>query len=313
MFDFRSECNFSIVISYHISMNNNHPRPNLTRSIAVSIGEDTSQIAKISAQTLRWSGILLIASVWLSAALFGLYILAFYASPLYRGEMMDWNRMLPNLYRENAVAATTGIGAHFLAGGVILLLGSIQLVDWIRIKYPSVHRGIGKLYLVSSLVASIGGLVFISIRGTVGGLTMDIGFSIYGVLMFLATVLTYRYAVKGQFERHSAWALRLYALAIGSWLYRMDYGFWTLLTGGLGRAGNFSGPFDQIMDFFFYVPNLMIGEVFIRVKTFKAAPFLKFAASLMLLVATGFVLLGTFFMTRFSWGPAIIGWFQMDF
>ena len=220
---------------------------------------------------------------------------------------MDWNRMLPNLYQEDAVVANTGIGAHFLAGGVILLLGSIQLVDWIRIKYPSVHRGIGKLYLVSSLVASIGGLIFIAIRGTVGGLMMDIGFSIYGMLMFLATVLTYRYAVKRQFERHSAWALRLYALAIGSWLYRMDYGFWTLLTGGLGRASNFSGPFDQIMDFFFYVPNLLIAEVFIRVKNFKASPFLMFTASLLLLVATGFVLLGTYFMTRFSWGPGIIG------
>ena len=101
--------------------------------MAVSIGEDNSQIAKISAQTLRWSSRLLVVSVWLSAALFGLYILAFYASSLYRGEMMDWNRMLPNLYQEDAVVANTGIGAHFLAGGVIS-------VSYTHLTLPTILR-----------------------------------------------------------------------------------------------------------------------------------------------------------------------------
>lgn len=291
---------------------NNHTKPNFTENISLTVLENPSRMEKIGSDALRWSGTILVASVWLSAALFGLYILAFYASSLYRGDMMNWNHILPNLYQENAGVATTGIGMHFFAGGIILLLGSIQLVDRVRLKYPAVHRWIGRLYLVSSLLASIGGLAFIAMRGTVGGTMMDIGFSLYGILMLLATVLTYRYAVTGQFERHYAWALRLYALAIGSWLYRMDYGFWTLLTGGLGRAGNFSGPFDQIMDFFFYVPNLLVAEIFIRVKKFKANPLLKIAASSILLTATGFILMGTFFMTKFSWGPAILKWFQQS-
>ncbi|MCE7053463.1 DUF2306 domain-containing protein [Algoriphagus sp. AGSA1] len=267
-----------------------------------------SQGNKVSSTILRWSGIALVATVWISAALFGLYILAFYASALYEGEMVRWNHVLPNLYEENSVGATAGIGIHFAAGGMLLLLGSIQLIDRVRVNFPSVHRLLGKIYIISSLLTAVGGLTFILIRGTVGGLVMDIGFSLYGVLTGISAIQTYHHAVKGRFVKHRAWALRLYALAIGSWIYRMDYGFWTLLTGGMGRGMNFSGPFDHIMDFFFYVPNLLVAELFIRVNRFKTNSFLQIIASLVLLFATGFILLGTYFITLRSWGPAIINW-----
>lgn len=267
-----------------------------------------SSAARFSSTVLRWSGIALVAAVWISAALFGLYILAFYAAALYDGDMTRWNKTLPNLYQENSLSATSGIGIHFAAGGTLLLLGSIQLIDRVRVNFPSVHRFLGKVYIVSSLLAAVGGLLFIFTRGTVGGLMMDIGFSFYGILMGSAAILTYLHAVKGRFVKHSAWALRLYALAIGSWIYRMDYGFWTILTGGLGRGADFSGPFDRVMDFFFYVPNLLVAELFIRVNRYKSSVFIKLLASLVLFAAIGFILLGTYYVTLRSWGPAIINW-----
>tara|TARA_R110002020_G_scaffold440699_1_gene651357 strand:- start:1077 stop:1529 length:453 start_codon:yes stop_codon:yes gene_type:complete len=148
-------------------------------------------------------------------------------------------------------------------------------------------------------------------RGTVGGLMMDIGFALYGLLMGVAAIQTYRFARKGRFVNHRAWALRLYALAIGSWIYRMDYGFWTILTGGFGRGADFTGPFDQIMNFFFYVPNLLVAELFIRANRFNSNVFLRWIASLLLILAIGIILLGTFHITLRSWGPIIIDWFSL--
>ncbi|WP_111670173.1 DUF2306 domain-containing protein [Algoriphagus litoralis] len=267
-----------------------------------------SRASKFGSAVLRWSSIGLVTTVWISAALFGLYILAFYAAAGYEGDMTRWNNTLPNLYQENSPAATTGIGIHFAAGGILLVLGSIQLIDKVRVTFPFLHRLLGKIYIGSSLLAALGGLVFIFVRGTVGGLTMDIGFALYGFLMGLAAVFTYLHASKGRFAKHRHWALRLYALAIGSWIYRMDYGFWTILTGGLGRGANFSGPFDQVMDFFFYVPNLIIVELYIRSKNYKAGLLVKLATALAFLGAIGFILLGTYYITIRSWGPAILHW-----
>ena len=266
------------------------------------------RLTYMSNQAIRWSGLLLITTVWSSAALFGLYILAFYASALYQGQMSRWNQLLPRLYEPGTTAATAGIGLHFAAGGLILILGSIQLLDIVRVRFLAVHRWIGRVYIVACLLAALGGLAFIMAKGTIGGLVMNIGFGLYGVLMGVSAVQTYRYAVRGNLASHRLWALRLYALAIGSWLYRMDYGFWLLLTDGLGHNHTFSGPFDYVMAFFFYIPNLLVVDLYVRAGSYQASPLLRLSASLVLLLATGFLLLGTYYFTLYYWGPAILNW-----
>src|SRR5690554_916266 len=93
------------------------------------------RLTEISNEALRWSGMVLITIVWFSTALFGLYILAFYAAALYEGDTGRWNEVLPGLYETGSVAATSGMGIHFAAGGIILLLGSIQLLTWVRVRF----------------------------------------------------------------------------------------------------------------------------------------------------------------------------------
>lgn len=263
---------------------------------------------KAGALSLRWTSFLLVLTVWVSAGLFGLYILAFYAAALFGGNLEKWNHILPGLYKQGAAAATTGIGLHFATGGIILMLGSIQLIDAIRVRYSAIHRWVGRIYVLSSVLAAMGGLVFIAVKGTIGGAVMNIGFSLYGLLMLMAGIETYRHAAAGRIEKHRAWALRLYALAIGSWLYRMDYGFWFLLADGAGHATNFEGPFDRIMSFFFFIPNLLLAEVFIRSRNYKTSPLLNLLSSFILLLMTAFLVVGTYYFTKFYWGPAIVGW-----
>ncbi len=260
-----------------------------------------------SQKLLRISAAMITFTVWTSSMLFGLYILAFYAAALYEGDMERWNGVLPRLYETQTTSANAGIGLHFAAGGIILILGAIQLMEGIRDRFPAFHRWTGRLYVVSCLFAAVGGLVFILIKGTIGGTVMDIGFGLYGLLMFIAAVQTWRHALAGNFEIHRAWGLRLFALAIGSWLYRMDYGFWLLFKGG-GHTNTFSGPFDHVMAFFFYLPNLVITELFLRGKGKNAGSGLRYAASAGLILATLFLLTGTYFFTRYYWGPAILSW-----
>jgi hypothetical protein len=263
---------------------------------------------KVSAISLRYTSFLLVTTVWVSAGLFGLYILAFYFAALFGGNLEKWNNILPGLYHQGSPAATSGIGLHFAMGGIILMLGSIQLIDAIRVRYPKFHRWVGRIYVISCFFAAIGGLIFILAKGTIGGTVMNIGFSLYGVLMLICAIETYRHAAARRIDKHRAWALRLYALAIGSWLYRMDYGFWLLLADGLGHSRNFEGPFDRVMAFFFYIPNLLVAEVIIRSRNYKTAPLLNLFSSFILLLMTAFLLLGTYYFTKLYWGPAIVGW-----
>ena len=260
----------------------------------------------MSAQAVRWAARALTATCWISAALFGLYILAFYAAALVDGNIAKWNDSLPRLYEADTPAATAGIGVHFAAGGVILALGCIQFVGLIRSRYPAVHRWIGRVYVSAAFLAGIGGLTFIAAKGTIGGTTMDVGFGIYGVLTAAAAIETYRHARARRLDTHRAWAMRLFALAIGSWLYRMDYGFWFLLADGAGHLKDFSGPFDKVMAFFFYVPNLLVVEALLRAPRASMSPRVQWTATVAFGCATAFLVLGTYFFTKFYWGPAIL-------
>jgi hypothetical protein len=254
----------------------------------------------------NYSRATLAATAWVSASLFGLYILAFYAGALADRTMTQWNRNLPGLYAPGSTLTTSGIAVHFAAGGIILLLGCIQLIPAVRSRVPALHRWVGRVYVSAAFLAGLGGLTFILTRGTIGGVVMDVGFGGYGMLTILCAVQTYRYARARQLVQHRAWALRLFALAIGSWLYRMDYGFWLLLANGAGHVANFRGWFDYIMAFFFYVPNLLLVELLLRSSRKETRPGVRLAASAAFVVATGFLLLGTFYFTKLYWGPAIL-------
>lgn len=259
-----------------------------------------------SAATVRWPTLALVAVVWTSAAIFGLYIISFFGGAAADGALSVWNRALPHLYDAGMPVATIGIGLHFVTGAILLVLGPLQLFGAVRNTVPALHRWIGRIYAGAALIAGLGGVVFIALKGTIGGPIMSLGFGLYGILTVLAAAETVRHAMRRRFEAHRAWAIRLFALAIGSWLYRMDYGFWLLIMHGIGHTRSFDGPFDVAMAFLFYVPNLLVAEIFIRAKGRRTRPALQVMAALTLAASTAFLLLGTYYFTKLHWGPPIV-------
>jgi hypothetical protein len=247
----------------------------------------------------------LVAVTWISGAIFGLYILLFFGGAAVQGAMESWNTSLPGLYDSATPLAVIAIGLHFVTGGVLLLLGPVQFIGGIRRRAPAVHRWLGRAYVLSAALAGVGGIGFILMKGTVGGAVMNVGFGIYGALMVICAERAFTNARQRKFDAHRDWAIRLFALTVGSWLYRMEYGFWHLATGSIG-VDNFHGWFDVVMVFFFYVPNLVVAEVFIRSRGTTAPAVARYSAAVVMLAAVGFVVLATWVFTTRSWGPGMM-------
>ena len=168
------------------------------------------------------------------------------------------------------LAANLGIFIHMILGGVITFLAPIQLVTPLRRRFPALHRWSGRIIAISAIGTAIGGLTYIALRGTIGGWPMDAGFTLYGGLTLLAAWCTWRYARQKDFARHQRWAVRFFWLAIGSWLYRAQYGFWYLFTDGLWTTPEFTGAFDLFMMTGFYLPHLIGVEIYLRRKDKQA-------------------------------------------
>jgi Predicted membrane protein (DUF2306) len=252
----------------------------------------------------------LVAASWVSAAIFGAYILVYYLGAV-PTNFDRWNSPLPRLYDASHPLATASIGLHFATGALLLLMGPVQLLSRVRARWPTLHRWVGRVSVVVAGITGAAGLGFIVVQGTIGGMPMNIGFALYGGLMVLTAVQTIRFARAKELETHRAWALRLYALIIGSWLYRMEYGFLFALVDGAGHTRTFDARIDVVMSFFFYLPNLMLVELVLRQ---RAAPtrWRTVAVNAAVVIATSFILIGTYFFTTNVWGPTILDAFGLS-
>jgi len=215
-----------------------------------------------------------VGSVGLTLALAGVVVLgapfALHALSLgLRGLIADLS-LETYLYRADRWGSTISIFLHMVGGGLITVLAPLQLIPWLRRRWPRLHRICGYVLAGGAGLAGLGGLAYIGLRGTIGGTPMDIGFAVYGALILVAAGQTVRFARARDLTRHHAWALRLFWLAIGSWLYRVHYGLWHVATGGAATAPDFSGAFDLVQNWAFFVPYLLLVEVYLRRSRIRA-------------------------------------------
>lgn len=61
------------------------------------------------------------------------------------------------------------------------------------------------------------------------------------------------------------------------------------------------------MSFAFYLPNLLVIQAYLHGRGRLASPGARRVAAGVLVGATAFLVLGTFFFTTQLWGPAILG------
>jgi hypothetical protein len=198
---------------------------------------------------------------------FGAYIILRAAGATHRN-FDQWRALVAGLAMPTAQdwIANIGIGVHFVTGTVLVLAWPILLSARIRTRHRSVHRWMGRVYVSAGLLAGVGGMSFILTHGAYTP-AASIAFAIWGAVLMLSAVMAYLHARAKRFELHRAWAIRLFAMVLGSWVFDLEFRAWKDLTGGAGiGTGTTSGLFDYAILYLFFVPNLLAAEFFIRNK-----------------------------------------------
>jgi Predicted membrane protein (DUF2306) len=214
---------------------------------------------------LRWIGRLFRIATWVGLGIFGSYIVLRATGATFKN-FEQWQPLLAGRPMATASAwiANVGIGMHFLMGAVLVLAWPILLSARIRAHHRAVHRWTGRVYVAASFLAGTGGLSFILTHGTYSR-AAAIAFSLWGAVMMLCAVKAYVHARAKRFDLHRAWAIRLFATVLGSWLFDIETQAWKDLAGGVGMAADgASGPIDYALLYLFFVPNLLIAEFFVR-------------------------------------------------
>lgn len=181
-----------------------------------------------------------------------------------RGLISDAPRTVSRVFQEYGTLANAGIAVHMIAGAILTFGAPLQALPIVRRRWPGLHRRFGYVLFMLAVTTGLGGLAYIALNGTIGGWWMGLWFTIYGVAVIWTAANTIYYAIDKDRRRHSAWAVRLIVLAVGSWIYRMHYAIWYAATGGVASNDEFTGLFDQIQVILFFVPYLLIAEIILR-------------------------------------------------
>lgn len=152
--------------------------------------------------------------------------------------------------------------AHVGGGMTALTLGLVQLVTR---KGPrrAWHRLAGRIYVLACLSSAVAGF-WLALHSTAGPIAAA-GFGGLAIAWFVATAVGWRKAVGGAFSEHRRWMIRSLALTFSAVTLRI-----------LLPLSPLSGlEFDdayRAVSFLCWVPNLLMAELWLRVRGWKAPP-----------------------------------------
>jgi uncharacterized membrane protein len=148
-----------------------------------------------------------------------------------------------------------GLQTHITASAFAMILGAFQFLKVLRQRAPTVHRWMGRAYVLACVVGGLaGGTIALS---STAGLVAGTGFFMLAVLWVPFTLLAWTSAMRRDFVAHENWMIRSFALTFGAVTLRLQLPIGPMLTGG-----DFLAAYVWIA-WLAWVPNLIVAELWI--------------------------------------------------
>lgn len=144
-------------------------------------------------------------------------------------------------------------GIHVAVSMVPLAAGFTQFAPWILKKWRGIHRGMGRVYVIT-VVFVTGPASLIMARYANGGISSRLAFGTLGVLWIGTTAMAWRRVKTRDFEAHREWMIRSYALTLSAITLRAwKFGIVAALA---------PPPMDvyRVVAWLGFVPNLIFAE-----------------------------------------------------
>jgi uncharacterized membrane protein len=141
--------------------------------------------------------------------------------------------------------------AHLGGGAVALLTGVFQFNSELRSRFLTLHRNMGRIYLVSVFLSGGAGLVMATVSD--GGLSTHFGFGLLAVLWLISSFMAYLRVRQKDIVNHRRWMIRSYSLTLAAVTLRL----WIPILSASGAE------FESVyltVSWLAWVPNLVIAE-----------------------------------------------------
>jgi uncharacterized membrane protein len=144
---------------------------------------------------------------------------------------------------------------HLGASPIALAAGALQLNGWLRARALTVHRWLGRVYVLAVLAGGFGGLTLAP--ASQGGMVTRAGFGVLAVCWIGCTLRGYLAIRFGDDRVHRAWMIRSFALTFAAVTLRI------ILPIELALGVPFPAAY-AVVSWACWVPNLFAAEWFVR-------------------------------------------------
>lgn len=251
------------------------------------------------------------AAAWWAVAVvghwvFGLYMLLAYGAASLRGDTAAWNRVWPTGYVTGQPWGNGVVAVHVLLAAAVAMLGPLQLVPALRRRARWFHRWNGRVYVAVAMVVGAAGLVMLAEGRSLVGASQNAGVAINGVLLLPCAAMAWQRARARDFVGHRRWALRLFVLAAGVWLFRIGLAGWIAVNAGIVGFDprTMQGPALTALGMAEWVAPLLVLEAYLRAEAASAALW-RYAVTVMLFAATVVTAYCAYRATMGMWWPAM--------
>ncbi|HNM04442.1 MAG TPA: DUF2306 domain-containing protein [Leptospiraceae bacterium] len=155
----------------------------------------------------------------------------------------------------NDVFWNFGFYSHIIFGGISLLTGWVQFSQSFREKHLTLHRNIGKIYIISVFISSVSG-IYIALNAT-GGIIASAGFMVLGIIWFTATFSAFTAIRKQNLNMHRSMMIYSYSACFAAVTLRIWLPLLQLI------FGNFITAY-QAVSWLCWVPNIFIAHFIIK-------------------------------------------------
>jgi hypothetical protein len=159
------------------------------------------------------------------------------------------------------VHAPVPVVIHVLSVTLYCLLGAFQFSRSWRLRWPGVHRRVGRLLAVCGLLCAVTGMwmtAFYPIPAPLQGPLLFVVRLLVSAAMLVAIVIAWLSVLRRDFVRHEAYMIRAYALGQGAGTQALVLGPWMLLTGQSG------GLTRDVLMALSWTINIVVAELIIR-------------------------------------------------
>lgn len=158
---------------------------------------------------------------------------------------------------EGFIASPVWTACHMIGGTFALLLGPLQFWKWLRTRYITLHRLLGKIYIIGTIIAGISALRLSLISYCI---SCRISLFILAVLVLFTTSAAWWCIKNRNVEAHRQFMVRSYVCVLAFVLVRidpilpLDFLFGTIEDSIFSRT---------VQEYFFSFVPLIIAEIFL--------------------------------------------------